>query len=127
MPSRLRQPNRYWKGSQPENQGFICREVALETVWVLERSYRFSRVQIAITLLALIATDNLVVEEADNVARPANRYRRSNDDFSDLMILSASQRAGAVPLYTFGRRLSRLEGAVLVGEWEWGYQQERPT
>ena len=30
-----------------ENPGFISREVALETVWVLHRVYRYSRNQIA--------------------------------------------------------------------------------
>ena len=34
--------------------------------------------------------------------------------FSDLMVLSATERAGAAPLHTFDRRLARMDGAVLV-------------
>ena len=30
-----------------DSQGFVCREVVIEVVWVLERFYRFTRVQIA--------------------------------------------------------------------------------
>lgn len=97
-----------------DNQGFICREVIIEVVWVLERSYRFTRTQIADVLIELIATDSLVVEAADDVARAAFTYRQGGVGFSDLMILSSSKRSGAVPLYSFDRKLSRVEGAVLV-------------
>ena len=97
-----------------DNQGFICREVIIEVVWVLERSYRFTRTQIADVLIELIATDSLVVEAADDVARAAFTYRQGGVGFSDLMILSSSKRSEAVPLYSFDRKLSRVEGAVLV-------------
>ena len=102
-------------GLTTENQGFVCREVALEFVWVLERVYRYSRELLAEKLLELIALETLVVEESEDVARSARRYGENNDDFSDLMILEASRRMGALPLYTFDRRLSRMEGAALVG------------
>ena len=99
----------------PENRGFICREVVLETAWVLYRTYRFSREQVSVELLAFTTRDNFVVETGDDVARSARRFGEGNDDFSDLMILEASRRMGALPLYTFDRRLSRLDGAILVG------------
>ena len=99
----------------PENRGFICREVILETAWVLERSYRFSREQVSVELLAFTTRDNFVVETSDDVARSARRFGEDNDDFSDLMIMEASRRTDALPLYTFDRRLSRLDGAMLVG------------
>ena len=97
-----------------DSQGFVCREVVIEVVWVLERFYRFTRAQIAGVLVELTATDSLVVEAADDVARAAFTYRQGGVGFSDLMILSSAERSGAVPLHTFDRRLSRMEGAVLV-------------
>ena len=97
-----------------DSRGFICREVIIEVVWVLERFYRFTRAQIADVLVELIATDSLVVEAADDVARAAFTYRQGGVGFSDLMILSSAERSGAVPLHTFDRRLARMEGAVLV-------------
>lgn len=102
-------------GLTPSNPGFICREVVMEIAWVLERSYHFARAQIAEALLNLTASDSLVVENSDDVAAAAHLYRRGGIGFSDLMILSASKRAGASPLYTFDRGLARMEGAVLVG------------
>ncbi len=98
----------------PERPGFICREVALEVVWVLERAYGFTRVQIADVLMELIATDSIVVEAADDMARAVYAYRQGGVGFADLMILSAAEREGAAPLHTFDRQLARMNTAVLV-------------
>lgn len=94
--------------------GFICREVMVEVAWVLERPYGFTREQIADVLVGLSTTDSLVVEAADDVIRAAVRYRQGDAGFSDLMILSAAERAGATPLFTFDRKLGRTDGAALV-------------
>ena len=102
------------EGLPPEHAGFICREVAIEMVWVLERAYRFTRAQIADVLVELIATDSIVVEAADDVASAASRYRRGGVGFADLMILAAAERADATPLHTFDRRFAGLDGALLV-------------
>lgn len=84
-----------------ERPGYICREAMVELVWVLERAYGFSRNRIATILEELVATEGLVIEEANDVARAAFRYRASGAGFSDLMILAAAERSGAQPLYTF--------------------------
>ena len=102
------------EGLAPANPGFICREVVMEVGWVLERAYRFTRAQIAEVLLDITASDSLVVEHSDDVAAAAYRYRQGGVGFSDLMVLAAAERAGAVPLYTFDRRLARMDGAFLV-------------
>ena len=103
-------------GLTPDDPGFICREVVIETAWVLERSYRFTRNRVAEALMDLTASDSLVVENSDDVAAAAYLYRQGGAGFSDLMVLSAAERAEATPLYTFDRRLARMEGAVLVGD-----------
>ena len=103
-------------GLTPEDPGFICREVVMESAWVLERSYGFARAQVSKALMDLTASDSLLVENPDDVAAAAHLYRQGGVGFSDLMVLSAAERAGATPLYTFDRRLARMEGAVLVGD-----------
>ena len=102
------------EGLTTDNPGFICREVMIEVVWVLERSYRFSREQIASIVLELMDTDTLVIEDDNDVAQATVAYRQGGADFSDLMILAAANRVGAQPLYTFDRRLSRLQGTALL-------------
>ena len=102
------------EGLTRERPGFVCREAVVEVVWVLERVYRFGRVEIADVLLELLATDCLVFESADDVIRSVLRYRQGGPGFSDLMILAAADRAEALPLHTFDGRLARVEGASLV-------------
>ena len=102
------------EGLTPEAPGFISREVTIETAWVLERSYGFSREQIADILETLTAIESLIVEAGDDVARAALRFRQGGADFADLMILAAAERAGASSLYTFDLTLARMDGAVLM-------------
>lgn len=103
------------RGLSAENPGFVCREVLLETVWVLQRVYRFTRGEIADALVDLFATGALVSEAADAIAGWIDSYSRGGPDFADLMILAAAERVGATPLYTFDQRLAREEGAALLG------------
>ncbi len=84
-------------GLTPDEPGLLCREVMLEIAWVLERSYGFARDRVAETLMDLTASDSLIVENPDDVAAAAYRYRQGGVGFSDLMILSAVARAGATP------------------------------
>ncbi len=102
------------EGLTPEQPGFICREVVLEVVWVLGRTYRFPRDRIAHVLTELAATENLVIEAVDDVARAAISFQQGGAGFSDLMIAAAAERAGAHPLYTFDRALARVEGVSLL-------------
>ncbi len=102
------------EGLTLEDPGFIGREVTIETVWVLERSYRFSREQIADIIEELTAVQSLIFEARDEVAQAASRFRQGGPDFADLMILAAAGRVGASPLYTFDQALARVAGTVLM-------------
>ena len=97
-----------------DRPGFVCREVAVELSWVLERAYGFSRDCIATVLDELAGTEKLQLEAADDVIRSAEGYRRGGAGFSDRMIVAAARRAGADVSITFDRRAARLPGAVLL-------------
>ena len=97
-----------------EQPGFVCREVTLELVSVLERAYGFTRNQIADVLEQLVSTEALVVEAAADIAQAAYRYGTGDAGFSDLMILAAAERSRALPLYTFDQKAARLEGVTLL-------------
>ena len=97
-----------------EQSGFVCREVTLELVSVLERAYGFTRNQIADVLEQLVSTEALVVEAAADIAQAAYRYGTGDAGFSDLMILAAAERSRALPLYTFDQKAARLEGVTLL-------------
>ena len=96
--------------------GFVSREVVIEVVWVLERSYGFSRGQIIEVLTTMIGAENLTIESDEDVARATFMYEQSGTDFSDLVILMAAERVGCESLYTFDRKFARLDNVMLLGE-----------
>ena len=97
-----------------ERPGYICREVAIELVWVLERTYHFSRHSIASIVEEMVGSAELAIENSDDVLEAVAGYRLGSADFQDLMILAAARRVGAEPVYTFDRKFSRVVGAELL-------------
>ena len=98
----------------PEHPGYICREVAIEMVWVLDRTYRLPRDHIASIVQELARSEEIIVEDHEDVIIAADGFRRGLADFADLMILAAARRNEASPVFTFDRRFSRLAGVRLV-------------
>ena len=101
-------------GLTAERRGFVSREAVTALVGILEHDYGFARDDIARLLVELTATDHLVVEEADDIARAAAPYRSSALDLADLLMVAAAERVGASPLRTLDTRLAGLDGVVRV-------------
>lgn len=95
--------------------GFICREVLVELVWVLERAYALPRPDIARALDGLMEARELVIETADRAAIAVDRYRKGGPGFADQMIGLAGQGAGCRATVTFDRKTASLLGMSLVG------------
>ena len=112
--SQAEAAERLISGFTPENRGFICREVMMELIWVLERVYEHSKTDIGETVLELISSADLEIENHEAVTRCLYRYMRGGADFAGLMILAAADHRRATPLHTFDRKLARLEGATLI-------------
>ena len=98
-----------------EKVGFVCREVLIELVWVLERAYDLQRVDIARALDGLLEARELVVEVPDRVAIALDRYRKGGPGFADQMIALAGQGTGCQETATFDRKASGLPGMWLLG------------
>ncbi len=95
--------------------GFVCREVLVELVWVLERSYEFARSEIARVLEGLLSASELIIEEADDVGPILQLYETKGFGFSDLMIRQAARRAGSDVLMTFDKKAALLDGVEVLG------------
>ena len=95
--------------------GFVCREVMIELVWVLERAYGHGRGQVAAAIEGLLAAIEIEVEAADDVGSALYRYRDDGFGFADLMIAAAARRAGAHVLVTFDRKAAQMAGVQLIG------------
>ena len=104
----------FMAGLKVSNPGFICREVMVELVWVLERAYGCSRTEVATALEGLLSASELEIEEADDVGTAMFQYRDGGFGFADLMIVAAMHRADAIPLVTFDRRAAQIHGVELL-------------
>jgi predicted nucleic-acid-binding protein len=98
-----------------DGPGFVCREVLVELVWVLERAYGLGRDDIAQALDGLLAAQELVLEAADHAALALDRYRKGGPGFADQMVALAGQGAGCRDTVTFDRKAARLPGMRLLG------------
>jgi len=94
---------------------FICREVLVELVWILERSFKYSRNEITAAVMGLVSAAELQVETAQDVAEILPLYRNEGFGFSDLMIRQAAIRNGGHDLQTFDRQAAKLAGVTLIG------------
>ena len=103
------------EGCTRDVPGYVCREVMIELVWVLERAYKYSREEIAKALLGIVTASQLSVENAQDIASVVNLYRKEGYDFADLMIRQAAQRTENRVLKTFDQKLARLDGVELLG------------
>ena len=69
-------------------------------------------VDLALAVEMLLNHQNLVLQESEVVALALNLFRsRPTLSFSDCLMLELARRAGHLPLGTFDRTLSKVEGA----------------
>lgn len=92
---------------------WVSHLVLTETTWVLDAVYDRSVEQIAAALEMLLNHEHLTVQDADVVAAATENFRkRPILGFSDCLVLEIARKAGHLPLGTFDRDLSKLDGAV---------------
>ena len=102
-------------GCTSDEPGYVCREVIVELVWVLERSYEYPREEIAEALLSIVTASQLSVESSQDIASIVNLYRKEGYDFADLLIRQAALRDGRHIVKTFDQKFAKLDGVELLG------------
>lgn len=86
-----------------ENEVFVSRTVLLETEWVLRSAYKRSRSDIADFCEAILATENIVAENAVEVGLAIDWYRLGAD-FADAIHLCIT---GDRVMHTFDVKFCR--------------------
>jgi predicted nucleic-acid-binding protein len=86
--------------------------VLMEATWVLAAVYELTHVEIVTAVEMLLHHRDLTLQDPDSVAAALEQYRkRPALGFSDCLILETARKASHIPLGTFDRNLSKLDGA----------------
>jgi predicted nucleic-acid-binding protein len=86
---------------------FIPTVVMCELVWVLDRSLKYKRPQIADVLEQLITRDSFVFENRTVLYCAWEDYRIAKGDFADYVIAHAASHFECSSVVTFDRALTR--------------------
>jgi predicted nucleic-acid-binding protein len=93
------------------NGAWVSHLALAETTWVLESVYERTPAEVAAAVEILLNHRELVLQDPDVVAAAVQVFsRRSGVGFSDCLMLEITRKAGHLPLGTFDRGLSRLDG-----------------
>ncbi|HET9033607.1 MAG TPA: PIN domain-containing protein [Dokdonella sp.] len=98
---------------QSEPSVGIGASVFLETMWVLERSYKYPRSAISEVASQLLAHAKYQIAQRQLLTRALEIHRDSSIGFGDALALAQALGSDAI-LVTFDRKLARLEGAEAV-------------
>lgn len=85
--------------------------VLAEATWVLTSVYERAAGDIATAVEMLLNHEHLTLQDSDVVAAAVALFRRRPAlGFSDCLVLEIARKAGHVPLGTFDRKLTTLDG-----------------
>lgn len=92
---------------------WVSKIVLAEAVWVIGSIYRHAHSDIADAIEMLLSNSQIFLEDAEAVTAALAHYRKHPSlRFSDCLILEGARKAGYLPLGTFDRGLSKLDGAA---------------
>ncbi len=93
---------------------FVNNIVICELIWVLERGYKYSRIQISNAIRLMLSAKEFAYENLDNIWLALHEYELNGTDFSDALIGEISKRQGCQVTYTFDRKAIQLSTFLSV-------------
>jgi predicted nucleic-acid-binding protein len=97
-----------------EKPGFISIVAMVEIVWVLERAYELTPVEIVRAVERILQTDVLVVEDEQEVFTAMIALKNGQGSFADAVIAALGAKRGCSRTLTFDRKALRLPGFELA-------------
>nr|VFJ66631.1 MAG: Predicted nucleic-acid-binding protein, contains PIN domain [Candidatus Kentron sp. DK] len=104
-----------WRQAIHRGGIFLSKVVLVETVWVLKTAYHFDRQTIVKVLDAMIRTEGVSVEQAEQISAALQAYAVGAADFSDYLILASAKAHQALPVHSFDRRFAKVDGVRYPG------------
>jgi predicted nucleic-acid-binding protein len=94
---------------------WVSHLVLAEAIWVLDAYFERSAEQIAAAIQLLLRHEHLVLQDPDVVEEALKHFvKQPSLGFSDCLVLEIARKAGHLPLGTFDRHLSKLDGSQLI-------------
>lgn len=93
---------------------FIPVSVSVELEWVLRSLYELNKEIIISTFGRLLEAREIEFQDESAIEITLSLYADNNADFADCLHIASAQTQGRVPLVTFDRQASRVEGAKLL-------------
>ena len=91
-----------------ERPGFVSIVAMVETVWVLERAYGLTSLEIIRAVERILQTDVLLVEDEQEVFTAMIALKDGRGSFADALIGALGAKAGCSRTLTFDRKALRL-------------------
>lgn len=100
--------------NQQTKPAFIDRIVTIETIWVLQRHYRYPKNQIAQAIHQLLQIPKLQLEDQAKILDALTLYTTTNADFADIMIMLGNLQNKSNPMRTFDKKAAKLPNVELL-------------
>jgi predicted nucleic-acid-binding protein len=114
-PGQERAASRFLDSARTRGEPIFVNVIVLcELVWVLGRTYEYSRAEVAAVIGQLLATEQIVVEDADLAWLALSDYEASKADFADCLIGRRNLRLGCDETVTLDGRLKGRAGFVAL-------------
>ncbi len=91
---------------------WVSQLVLAETTWVLESVYELAPQRIATALEMLLDHEHIALQGSEGIRAALQDFKKKPKlGFSDCLIVHLARKAGHIPLGTFDKALSKIEGA----------------
>lgn len=91
-----------------DHPGFISLVAMVETVWVLDRIYGLSNLEIAVAIERVLQADTLLVQNEQEAFTAMIALKTGSGSFSDALIGALGTWAGCRVTLTFDKKAKRL-------------------
>jgi predicted nucleic-acid-binding protein len=98
----------------PAEPGWIGVAIFMELDWVMNNVFKVKKDRVVEIFDTLLASQELVAENAETVREALHCYRFRNTNFSDCLIAASARAAGCSRTVTFDRRAARDAGMELA-------------
>lgn len=104
---------RFFASLGADNQGYVSLVVVVETIWVLQKSYKTPRSLIAESIEALLDSQELAFQDSPSVYFAVQAYKKG-EDFADALAFHSAKQAGCETTMTFDKKAASNLGMKLL-------------